>query len=398
MKFPGVELVFKILDSCGGESRFIGGCVRDALSDKEFADIDIATTLLPEEVRTAFSKSGLKLILAGEKFGTIAVVSEGNKFEITTLRKDISCDGRHAEVKYTTDWEEDASRRDFTINAISCDKDGKIYDYFGGIEDLKNMVVKFIGDPRARIAEDHLRILRYFRFLAYFNNNKTDLPTLEICREMADKINLLSGERIEQEMKKLLASSNFPAVIEKMEQYNIAKYIFFQKPLNIKASVSLLKTHEELGVPWSFTLALLSLLKSDSVSTVMERWKLSNKERNLLTRLSKKISIAVNEESGILKILFAKFGKETLLAKLLLNCAKHYDDKETYTYFKKMYKIIFNWKEAALPMAGNDIIKAFKIPPGREVGILMEKAKDIWALSDFKLNKAELIRELEKDV
>ena len=166
LKTRETQLLFDIIGK--DNLRFVGGCVRNSLLQKENTDIDLATVKKPQEVMNLLKNANIRVVDTGIKYGTVTAVIDGQAFEITTLRRDLKCDGRYAEVEFTDDWEEDASRRDFTINAMSCDLDGKLYDYFSGKEDLAAGLVRFVGDANERVEEDVLRILRFFRFNAYF--------------------------------------------------------------------------------------------------------------------------------------------------------------------------------------------------------------------------------------
>lgn len=218
------------------ETRLIGGCVRDAILDKcasDISDVDIATNILPNEVMEILKTDGIKVIPTGIAFGTITAIIEDEHFEITTLRKDISCDGRHAKVEFTNDFAEDAMRRDFTINALSyCVFTHRIYDYFGGFEDLMNHKVRFIGLPPDRIKEDYLRILRFFRFSAHYGH-QIDQDGLKACTELRSGLQRVSRERIKMEMDKFITSSmkygnlsNITHVLCHMYQSQILDTIF----------------------------------------------------------------------------------------------------------------------------------------------------------------------------
>lgn len=208
-----------LFDRLDGKVRFVGGTVRDCLTGKSPSDIDLATPLTPEEVKTRLN--GYAVIPTGLAFGTQTVVIGGKIFksvEITTLRKDIAPDGRRTKVVFSTDWQADAARRDFTVNALSADFDGTVYDYFGGIDDLRNGIVRFIGLPEARIAEDYLRILRYFRFLARLSKHSADPSVLTACKNGADGLDKVSPERVCAEMLKLLDAPNAGLALYAMEQ------------------------------------------------------------------------------------------------------------------------------------------------------------------------------------
>jgi poly(A) polymerase len=201
--------MMKLLDALGageGETRYVGGAVRDDLLGLPVNDVDLATRLRPNEVVERLQAAGIKAVPTGIAHGTVTAVSDGHPYEVTTLRRDVETFGRHATVAFTGDWKEDAARRDFTINALMADPvSGEIFDYFGGLADLEQRLVRFIGDPFERIAEDHLRILRFFRFQARFGRGEPDSAALEACTARANDLMALSRERIDDELLMLLS-------------------------------------------------------------------------------------------------------------------------------------------------------------------------------------------------
>src|SRR6476619_45805 len=204
--------VNRLLDALGadeGLTRFVGGAVRDDLLGLPVNDIDLATRIPPDEVINRLEKARIKAVPTGIDHGTVTAISDGHPFEITTLRRDVSTDGRRATVAFTDDWQEDAARRDFTINALSADPEtGELFDYFGGLADLEQRHIRFIGDPLQRIAEDHLRILRFFRFHARFDAREPDAAALDACTARANDLMALSRERIADELIKLLGTDD----------------------------------------------------------------------------------------------------------------------------------------------------------------------------------------------
>jgi len=206
LKRTGIKRLLNALDAKQGTARFVGGAVRDLLLGEKPGDLDLATTLRPDEVVRRLEAAGIKAVPTGIEHGTVTAVSSGTVVEVTTLRSDVSTDGRRATVAFTDDWARDAGRRDFTINALYADPfTGELFDYFGGLEDLKSRSVRFIGEPLQRIAEDHLRILRYFRFHARYGHGSPDPHALEACVERANDLMALSRERIADELLKLFA-------------------------------------------------------------------------------------------------------------------------------------------------------------------------------------------------
>ena len=210
MTIHSTRAVVEALTAGSADVRFVGGCVRDALLERENSDIDIGTPDKPERVLTLLERAGIesRTVPRGIAHGTVTALADGERYEITTLRRDVQTDGRHAEVAFTDDWREDAARRDFSINAMSMTPDGTLHDYFGGQADLAAGRVRFVGEPATRIAEDHLRILRFFRFHAWYGQGEPDPAALAACRAAAHTIPSLSGERVQAEMLKLLAADD----------------------------------------------------------------------------------------------------------------------------------------------------------------------------------------------
>ena len=200
MQSPAVEAVIAALEAGGGEVRFVGGCVRDMLAERPIKDIDLATPMAPETVMQKLEAAGLKVVPTGLKHGTVTAVSQGRPFEVTTLREDVETDGRHALVAFTDSWEADAARRDLTMNALSLSPAGDLYDPFGGREDLAAGRVRFVGAARIRIAEDYLRLLRFFRFHAYYGRGEPDPEGLAAAEALAPGLTRLSAERVRDEL------------------------------------------------------------------------------------------------------------------------------------------------------------------------------------------------------
>src|SRR3954469_2207514 len=223
-KRRGMKRLLAALGADKGLTRYVGGAVRDDLLDLTVNDVDLATRLQPDEVIRRLEGAKIKAVPTGIEHGTITAVSDGHPFEITTLRRDVSTDGRRASGAFTDDWKEDAARRDFTINALSADPlTGEIFDYFGGLDDLERRHVRFIGDPLQRIAEDHLRILRFFRFHARFGQGEPDAAAVDACAQRANDLMALSRERIADELLKLLGMPDPVSTVRIMLERAILK-------------------------------------------------------------------------------------------------------------------------------------------------------------------------------
>ncbi len=286
----GLARVVAALHDDHGGPRFVGGAVRDTLLDIDVTDIDLATTLHPDIVIDRLEAARIKAVPTGIDHGTVTAVADGKNYEITTLRRDVTTDGRRATVAFATDWKEDAARRDFTINALYADPaTGEVFDYFGGLNDLIKHVVRFIGDADKRIAEDHLRILRYFRFLARFGDGVVDNDALTACAASTNSLMALSRERIASELLKLLALPDPRHAISLMIEHEI--FVPFLPELAGEAMTTfnrLYAREQACLLPPSLPARLLSLLphNADAAQNVAMRLKLSNRMRaDMLARL-----------------------------------------------------------------------------------------------------------------
>jgi poly(A) polymerase len=279
----GLKCVLAALDDVYGGPRYVGGAVRDTLLGLPVSDVDIATALLPDEVINRLEAAGIKAIPTGIEHGTVTAAVAGKNYEITTLRRDVATDGRRATVAFATDWQEDASRRDFTINALyAAPKSGEVFDYFEGLSDLDARRLRFIGDANQRIAEDFLRILRYFRFLARYGGGQIDGDAIQACAAGAHGLTALSRERIAQELTRILGLKNPVASVDLMIDNGI--FTPFLPELASDAAKKLLHLVEreaQFAQPVSLPARFLALLTRDSVAAdkVAARLKLSSKMR-----------------------------------------------------------------------------------------------------------------------
>ena len=248
MSAPETVAVFDALEAEGGAgcARFVGGCVRNALVARPIDDIDIATTLAPDQVTRALKAAGLSAIPTGIAHGTVTAVANHKPFEITTLRRDVTTDGRRATVVFTDDWAEDAQRRDFTLNSLYADRDGTIFDPTGrGVADAKAGRIVFVGEPEQRLAEDHLRNLRFFRFLAWFGKGAPDAAALAACAVLKDNIQSLSAERVSKELLKLLAADDPREAVRLMSEAGVLEVIL-KAPANLARFAALVEIEADL--------------------------------------------------------------------------------------------------------------------------------------------------------
>lgn len=361
----------RLLDALGadeGLTRYVGGAVRDDLLDLPVSDLDLATRLEPGEVVRRLEAARIKAVPTGIDHGTVTAVSDGQPYEVTTLRRDVSTDGRRATVAFTSDWEEDAARRDFTINALSADpRTGQVFDYFGGLDDLLARHVRFIGDPLKRIAEDHLRILRYFRFHARFGAGEPDPAALEACTERANDLMALSRERIADELLKLLALADPAATVRIIVDRGILKPVLPEiTPARVSNLEALIAAETGSGISPDGLRRLAALLPQDPAvaEAVAARLKLSNKARKRLACAADR-NVDCTPEALVYRI-----GRDCAVDRLLL--AGRNEDAAR----------IERWHAPRLPIGGGVLI-ARGLPEGPIVARTLRKIEDRWVEAGF---------------
>jgi poly(A) polymerase len=367
---PGLDLLTQALGADSGEVRYVGGAVRDALLGLPVSDLDMATSLLPEEVQRRVRAAGFKAVPTGIAHGTITAVLPGGPIEVTTLRRDVATDGRHAEVAFTDDWQADAARRDFTINALSADPhDGLVHDYFGGLADLDAGLVRFIGDPLARIAEDHLRILRFFRFHARFGRGAPDEAGLAACAARANDLMTLSRERIAQELLKLLCVEDPVETVALMIDQGIFVPILPEIDQAGGARLATLVRREaETGMADPLR-RLAALLPADPARAgdVAARLKLSNARRKRL------ILAADPAPPAAARALAYAIGEASACDRLLLRGSDASLDE---------LATLAGWTPPRLPLGGGDLI-AMGLSAGPIVAATLQKIERSWVAEDF---------------
>ncbi len=415
-KLPNeVKVLFEIF---GDEIRLVGGSVRDLLLEKKVNDFDFATRFLPQETTKILEKNKIKAVPTGVKFGTITAVVNGKNFEITTLRKDSETDGRHCSPEFVDDYFLDAARRDFTINALYLDSAGLITDYFDGISDLENKKVKFIGDANKRIEEDFLRILRFFRFSNEYAQD-LDIEGLAACVKQKENLKKLSRERIRAEFLKMLMSvkkENLIAVLKVLESQKIAAEIFSSK-LDIQALERLFEIEEKLEISADLNLKMAVLFCEENLDLKIFGKEIcaTNAEKKFFDFVSlhhdlPRNKCGVTNKSSIANLLICHPAlvagsiselnkllllaeKETVLNLYLLTFAKNYDPKKI-PEVKKIINFLQNFFLPIFPLKSEDLIElGFS---GKNLGIALQKAKEIWAENDFKMTKSELIASLKE--
>ncbi len=377
---PEIKTLASAFSQAGFELRFVGGCVRDTLLGRAFDEVDAATNATPEQTIALLEAANLRAIPTGIKHGTITALVGEKSFEITTLRSDVSTDGRHAEVAFTNSWEEDAKRRDFTMNALYLDMEGTLYDYVNGLDDCKAHHVKFIGEASQRIEEDYLRILRYFRFVASVGNNQFDDAALAACTANKAGIAQLSGERIAQELLKLLAVDDVSEAVEKLLPLLPLPLSFLRKQES-----SLVKL-DALHAPALLKLAAL-IGSAEHIAAIAERLKLSGKQTKQLEcwlAHAPLVSESMNELAQ--KKLVRKLGHEDYVAVVQLACALGSGEWKNY----EPLLMIVSWQPPEFPLAAADLMAA-GFTEGKALGDKLKELEKIWEEGGYKLTREELI-------
>ena len=314
----GVEQIFNAIENYSekGEIRYVGGCVRKILQKQKVNDIDLATNLIPEEVIEVLKKNKIKYYETGLKHGTVTALINNYKFEITSLRKDVKTDGRHADVVFTNDWKEDASRRDFSINSIYSDLRGNLFDPFNGKKDLENGIVNFIGNPEKRIREDYLRILRYIRFFLNYSKLKHDENVIKVIKMNLDGFSKISSDRLLDEFKKLLISDGFLNLANDEFCYEIINLIFPQfKNISFIKSLNKYAKENIKNVDFIFLISLMIIDGSDNVEYFIYKFNISKKDKKRILFLNdyfKNKNSKIFNTKDLWKVLYFN-GKESLL-------------------------------------------------------------------------------------
>lgn len=360
---PGLDRLTEALDAAGGMARWVGGAVRDTLLELPVADIDLATRFAPDEVIRRLEAAGIRAVPTGIAHGTVTAISAGTVVEVTTLRRDVATDGRHAVVAFSDDWREDAARRDFTMNALYADPmTSEVFDWFGGLDDLAARRVRFIGDPYRRIAEDHLRILRFFRFHARFGD-AVDEAGLAACVARANDLMALSRERIAAELLKLLVARDAVAVVALMQEHGIFRPVLPEIDADGIARLRELATRERTaGVAPDAIRRLAALVAPAAAEPVGARLKLSNADRKRLVQATG----GAGDEGA--RALGYRVGVESAIDRLLI--AGH-DPGE-----------LLAWERPPLPIGGGALV-ARGLAKGPDVARTLRIIEDRWIAEGF---------------
>lgn len=390
MTSPKTRAVLEALSAGGIGVRFVGGCVRDALLGRKIADVDLAADAPPERVIESLKKAGLKVIPTGLSHGTVTAVSEGSPYEITTLRHDVETDGRRAVVAFTDDWEADAARRDFTMNALSLEPGGLLHDPFGGLEDLQAGRVRFVGDARQRLTEDVLRLLRYFRFYAHYGRPPPDPEALVACREMAHMLPRLSAERVRVEIMKLLSAPDPAPVIRLMRDEGVLDH-FLARATGIDRLDRMVAIEAGLGLcdPLRRLAALLPV-DAETARHLAQGLRLSNSERDRLVAMAaSSLDLSPELDGPARRRGLYKVGTAAWRDLVLSAWAAGRDSPDDASW-RGLFEEAQHWSRPEFPVSGRDV-KQLGIEEGAAVGELLRATEDWWVEGDFRAGREECL-------
>jgi len=385
--------IFEALNtySESSEVRYVGGCVRKVIKKQIVDDIDLATNLKPSEVCDALKKKEINFYETGIEHGTITAIIDKYKYEITSLRKDVSTDGRHAKVEFSLDWKEDAARRDFSINSIYSDKDGNLFDPHDGKKDLESGNINFIGDVESRIKEDYLRILRYVRFFINYSNQNHDPKIIKIIKKNIGGISKLSSERLLDEFKKLIRSNAFLRIFKDKISLELIEIIFPQlknlenfKKLNSYALENLSK------VDFIFLLSLMIIDGTDNADYFIYKFNLSKKDQKRLKSIDffykKNVNIKNFTEKNFNKIFYYN-GKQAVLD--IINFKLFTSIK----FEKKLLKLVETYKDKiipTLPIGASTLMTKYNIPEGKILGNKLKLIEETWVQNSFQISEKQI--------
>lgn len=404
---PALGRILTLLNADGAQTRVVGGAVRNSLLGEPVGDIDLATTLLPTEVMARAEAANIKAVPTGIDHGTITLVLEGKPFEVTTLRRDVTTNGRHADVAFGTDWQEDAERRDFTINALYADQSGTIIDLVGGMADIESATLRFIGDANKRIAEDYLRVLRFFRFFAWYGRGRPDANGLRACAAARDHLGQLSAERVWSEIKKLLSAKDPGRALLWMRQAGVLSAIVPEtEKWGIDALPSLIASQNALNWDAEPLLRLAAMVpdNAERMNGLSQRLKLSKAEAQFLQDFAKAPKIAVDLGELALDRLLYQNGKQGIVAKLKLLLAsarsKAEGDTEAMAQSARLSRLLQRaqtFEKPEFPLSGADVM-AHGVAAGPRVGTILRELESTWVQANFTFDREKMLARLKDTI
>jgi tRNA nucleotidyltransferase/poly(A) polymerase len=393
LKDRNLGVIFSALDADSGATRIVGGAVRDALLGRPVIDADLATTLRPDEVVARVERARLKAVPTGIEHGTVTVIAGGHPFEVTTLRCDVETDGRRAIVRFTDDWIADARRRDFTMNALYCDTHGEVFDPLGGIADAKAGRVRFIGDAGDRIREDYLRILRFFRFFAWYGSGRPDPQGLKACARLKDGLVSLSAERVWAELKRLLRAPDPSRALLWMRTTEVLQKVL-PESWGIDAIHRLIAAENGEGWQPDPLLRLEAILPPHRarLESLSERLRLSRAEAARFLAWADVAEVdPATAEPDFARLLY-RAGHEGVLDRLRHALAREIEQRhaEAAENLRRLIGYTENWQRPNFPVSGKDLVDA-GVEPGPAIGQRLRELEARWVESDFALNREELL-------
>ena len=374
------------------EVRYVGGCIRKILNNEEIDDIDLATNLKPDETINALKNSQINFYETGIDHGTITANINGKDFEITSLRKDVSTDGRHANVEFSESWYEDASRRDFTINSIYSDLNGNLYDPFNGKEDLEKKIIKFIGNAEKRIKEDYLRILRYIRFSLNYSNLTHQDSVKKIIKQNISGISKISSERLLSELKKIFNSNGILKLHSDKFSLEIIQIIFPQlKNISILKKLNKYGENNNLQKDFVLLIAILIIDDTDNCEYFLYKYKISNEDKKRIMFIknfySKPIEKNFFTEKNLWKVLYNN-GKKSLMDLIYFSIFRSKkDDDIKLIIFKNFFN---NQSPPIFPIKARELIDKYNLKEGRELGQKLRQIEILWIENGFKIQQKDV--------
>ncbi len=376
-----------VMAALKGDARFVGGCVRDTLLKRPIGDIDIATPLFPEEIMRRLAAAKIKAVPTGIAHGTITAVTETRPYEITTLRRDVETFGRQARVAFSADWKEDSERRDFTMNALYLSAEGEVFDYHDGIKDLRRGKVRFVGDPQTRIREDVLRLLRFYRFHAWYGRGAADEAARAACRASAPLLPTLSGERVQAELLKLLRARDPVPSLAMMQEDGVLQRVL-PRTRDLAALARLIKLEPRSAAGRDALRRLAAVIESGA-DALARKLKFSTADRERLVALA--APVPLDTDSVAQRRLLYRLSRDLYVDRVLLTAAVTGETAPV----KKLLAAAAKWKPVSFPLRGADIA-ASGVPEGPAIGKLLAALEAWWEEGDFKATRTQLFAELQR--
>jgi poly(A) polymerase len=389
LKTGEVARLLALLDRDGEEARVVGGAVRNALMALPVGEIDVATTAVPQEVERRVETAGFKVKPTGIEHGTVTVIIDGRPFEVTTLRQDVETFGRKAKVVFGRDWKADAQRRDFTINALSVSADGEIYDYAGGLADIAAHRVRFIGEPAARIAEDYLRILRFFRFHAWYGEGAPDAAGLHACIAARKNLDTLSRERVRMELLKLLLAPHATPTLAIMAETGILGTVLGGVPL-LASFENTVKAEAAINAAPDATrrLGALGVAVMEDAERLSQRLRLSNAEFERLMALEYWWRVTPTAGEYAARVLLYQLGPTSFSDRVLIAWSRS-DAGAADRSWHELATLPQRWTAPRFPLKAADFLSR-GVPKGPEMGAALRAAELAWIDADFPEDRAAI--------